>query len=137
PPPQASDLPHLGGRRLGSPCPAPALVQRPPPGGGEQPRPPGILAPAEAIQAPDHRDPGLRRDVLGGPGGDHLQVTQQSRVAVPPQDRKCALIPPLRRRQDGREVLTDHHSSLAPAAAARDENTDSTPDRPVASSRFP
>src|SRR5262249_43338449 len=70
----------------------------------------------------------LRRDVLGGLGSDHLEVAQERRVAVPPKDRKCGLIPLLRRRQDGWKVLTDHSSRLASDAAARSGITVSTPD---------
>ena len=64
-------------------------------------------------------------------GGDHLEVAQESRVTVPPQDRKCALIPLLRRCQDSGKVLTDHSLRLAPEAAARSGITVSAPDCPV------
>ena len=66
------------------PGPPPSLVHRAAAADREQPGPPGPLVAAKVGQPPDDLDPGLGGDVLGGVRGDHPQVAQQDRVAIPP-----------------------------------------------------
>jgi hypothetical protein len=52
--------------------------------------------------------PGFGRYVLRGFRRDDTQVTQQCRVAVPPEPRERRLAAPLRRSKHAFELLADH-----------------------------
>jgi hypothetical protein len=112
---------HLIQRCRGPSGTAPALVDRAAAGGREQPRPPGLLIPAEAGQAAHHLHPGLGRDVLRCIRRDHPQIAQQRRIAVPPQPRERRLAALLRGDQDRRKSVADHSAEYRqpghPAAA--------------------
>src|SRR5262249_40293278 len=75
------------------------------PGDREHPGAELHLRAAELGESARHRDPGLRRDVVGVAMTTAAQVPQNPRVQVAPQHRNCALVTRLRRHERGGEVV--------------------------------
>ncbi len=85
------------------------------PGDREQPRPERLLVAAESRQAGDDLQPGLGGDVIGGIGGDHLQVPQQRWLDVAEDGRERLLVTSLRVSESNPEGSVKHRPSICPA----------------------
>src|ERR1700722_4084767 len=104
------------------PSQIPGMIEHPPPGGGEQPGPPGALVADERGKPPDHRDPGLRGDVLGRVRDDHPEIADERGVGVAPEDREMLFAPALGSRKYGREVVAHHMLSIDTHATSAQRN---------------
>jgi hypothetical protein len=87
------------------------------PGDGEDPGPERPLVAGEAAKAPDHPQPGLGGQVLAGAWGQGVQVAQQARLQVAPEDAEGLVVSAGGGIQHRVEGGADHGANTLPVPA--------------------
>jgi hypothetical protein len=108
----------VGGHELVGPAGAAApTVDGPVAGDDEHPGPERPLVAGEAVQPAHHPQPGLGGQVLAGPGGQGVEVAQQARLQVAPEDAEGQLVATGGGGQHGLERGADHRAITLPVSA--------------------